>query len=215
MAAERHGPASTVVLQVWSDATDARFVVARTFEGGVIYAAGPKHLSPRRTSPLLRLMSFLGSLPAALRLSLCVCARARARLALSRAGSLCVSFSFCSCVVSAAGYIAYRVICSDESGRVGPVCFISDLYVRPRFRRRGLARRMLRRLTQPQRHRDTTSSPDSEALLPQWFTVQLHVICDNEAALQLYLSEGFEQLPVPANVAWEDRDKRVMEYSCS
>ena len=52
MAAERHGPASTVVLQVWSDATDARFVVARTFEGGFIYAAGPKHLSPRRTKPL-------------------------------------------------------------------------------------------------------------------------------------------------------------------
>ena len=113
--------------------------------------------------------------------------------------------------------MAYRVISSDESGRAAPVCFISDLYVRPRFRRRGLARRMLRRLTrQPQRQGDSTSSAGgSEALLPQWSAVQLHVICDNEAAVRLYASEGFEQLPGAEDAAWEDRDKRVMEYSCS
>ena len=113
--------------------------------------------------------------------------------------------------------MAYRVISSDESGRAAPVCFISDLYVRPRFRRRGLARRMLRRLTrQPQRQGDSTSSAGgSEALLPQWSAVQLHVICGNEAAVQLYASEGFEQLPGAEDAAWEDRDKRVMEYSCS
>ncbi len=151
MGAERHGAASAVVLQVWSDAPDAHFVVTSRVENGTTCAAG---------------------------------------------------------------YMAYRVVGRDGAGDAGAVCFISDLYVRPSFRRRGIARRMLRRLTQPHRGGEGTTRAESDALPSRWGTVQLHVICNNEPAVQLYLSEGFNQFPVGADVAWEERDKRVMEFKC-
>ena len=150
MGAERHGAAGAVVLQVWSDAPDGRFVVASRAENGTTCAAG---------------------------------------------------------------YMAYRVIGSDVAGAASAVCFISDLYVRPSFRRRGIARRMLRRLTQPHRDGECITRAELDAR-PHWSTVQLHVIFNNEPAVQLYLSEGFKQLPVGADVAWEERDKRVMEFKC-
>ena len=78
MAAERHGRASTVVLQVWSDATDARFVVARTTEEGEgVCAAGAE--------PPLALSSSL-SLSPSLSLSRSL------ELSLSLPGSLWLSY---------------------------------------------------------------------------------------------------------------------------
>ena len=153
MAAERHGAASAVVLRVWSEAADARFIVFHR---------------------------------------------------LGAEGVACP-----------AAYMAYRLISGDESRGAGTVCFISDLYVRPMFRRQGIARQMLRRLTHAQQNGSTCEENQSEQYPPRrWQKVQLHVICDNDPAVRLYLSEGFEQLPVGTDTSWEDRNKRVMEYNC-
>ena len=79
---------------------------------------------------------------------------------------------------------------------------VADLYVRAAYRRRGIARRMLRRLTtcrpEPSSWPSEEGTSSSEGGCPwgsghRWGKVQLHVVKGNEAALQLYRSEGFTE----------------------
>ena len=148
MASERHGDrAGAIVMQLWSDTDDARFLLMRT--------------------------------------------RGRDGTA------------------AAAAYASYRMIGrEDDASEESTTCFVSDLYVRPAFRRRGLARRILRRLTQPQ--------DEGSCETAAWSKVQLHVMRDNEPAVQLYRSEGFKELsPADADAAWTDRGKHLMEFTCA
>ena len=87
-----------------------------------------------------------------------------------------------------AGYLAYRLV--DDA-----TCVVSDLFVKPAERRRGVARRLLRRLTQ---------SGDGR-------TVQLHVIKGNTAAEALYRAEGFVEVDAKEQ-PWTERDKRLLQY---
>ena len=67
--------------------------------------------------------------------------------------------------------------------------------MKPAERRRGVARRLLRRLTQ---------SGDGR-------TVQLHVIKGNAAAEALYRAEGFVEVDSKER-PWTERDKRLLQY---
>ena len=87
-----------------------------------------------------------------------------------------------------AGYLAYRLV--DDAS-----CVVSDLFVKTAERRRGVARRLLRRLTQ---------SGDGR-------TVQLHVIKGNTAAEALYRAEGLVEVDAKEQ-PWTERDKRLLQY---
>jgi GNAT superfamily N-acetyltransferase len=106
-----------------------------------------------------------------------------------------------------AGYLAYRVV--EQSSRDN-CCVVLDLYVRKGYRRRGIARRMLRSLTHRQPLSAGSSISDSRS--GSWNKVQLHVVKGNDPAVRLYEHEGFLAVAIDeAESCWAERDKQLLE----